>query len=234
MHTHTVASTHAYSTITENCTRAAEIGLKALAMTDHTTAMPDSPHIWHTHNLRVLPREINKITVLKGAEINITDYDGSVDLTEAELKSLEWIVASMHKYCLEPTTSEEHTRGYLNIAKNPHVDVIGHCTTDFFPFDYEKCLKAFKEYNKLVEVNESSIRMKKGSAQNVVPILKLCKKLELPVVVNSDAHFWTGIGDFSVSLKILDEVGFPERLVLNADWDKLKEWICEKRPNLNL
>ena len=47
MHTHTVASTHAYSTITENCRAAAELGLRALAITDHYLAMPDSPHEWH-------------------------------------------------------------------------------------------------------------------------------------------------------------------------------------------
>ena len=35
MHTHTIASTHAYSTITENCEWAAKYGMKGIAMTDH-------------------------------------------------------------------------------------------------------------------------------------------------------------------------------------------------------
>ena len=47
MHTHTIASTHAYSTITENCEWAAKYGMKGIAMTDHAMNMPDSPHIWH-------------------------------------------------------------------------------------------------------------------------------------------------------------------------------------------
>ena len=48
MHTHTIASTHAYSTITENCQWAEKYGMKGIAMTDHAMKMPDSPHIWHT------------------------------------------------------------------------------------------------------------------------------------------------------------------------------------------
>lgn len=38
MHTHTIASTHAYSTITENCQWAAKYGMKGIAMTDHRKA----------------------------------------------------------------------------------------------------------------------------------------------------------------------------------------------------
>ena len=47
MHTHTIASTHAYSTITENCQWAEKYGMKGIAMTDHAMKLPDSPHIWH-------------------------------------------------------------------------------------------------------------------------------------------------------------------------------------------
>ena len=32
-----------------------------------------------------------------------------------------------------------------------------------------------------------------------------------------DAHFYTGIGDFSYAIALLKEVGFPEELVLNTD-----------------
>ena len=54
LHTHTIASTHAYSTISENCIWAEKYGLKAVAMTDHAMKMPDSPHVWHFENLKAL------------------------------------------------------------------------------------------------------------------------------------------------------------------------------------
>ncbi|MBQ3032486.1 MAG: hypothetical protein IJD29_08375, partial [Anaerotignum sp.] len=37
------------------------------------------------------------------------------------------------------------------------------------------------------------------------------------LVAHSDAHFYTGIGDFSHAIALLKEIGFPEELVLNTD-----------------
>lgn len=232
MHTHTIASTHAYSTITENCLWAAKYGLKIIAMTDHAPAMPDSPHIWHFENMKCLPGTIEGVTVLKGAEANITS-DGTLDLDDRMLSKLEWVVASMHRYegCLVPTTEREHTDIYIKIAKNPHVDVIGHCTTAVFPFDFEKGLKAFKEYGKLVEINESSIMNKKGSRENSVEVMKICKKYEIPIVIDSDCHFCQLIGQTPIALQMAEELDFPRRLIINGDYDRICEYIRSKRPD---
>lgn len=232
MHTHTVASTHAYSTITENCRSAAERGIRVVAMTDHWGEMPDSPHIWHFENLRILPRQICGVTVLKGVETNIIDNDGNFDMPRKTLEKLEWVVASMHRQVYEPTTAENHTRAYIKAAQDPIVDVIGHCTTDMFPIDFEKCVKAFKEYGKLVEINESSILYKKGSLENSYELLRLCKKYEVPVVFDSDGHFCELIGVVDTAVRIAQEVGFPEELVVNADYDRLMSYIRQKHPEI--
>lgn len=237
LHTHTIASTHAYSTITENCLYAKEIGLKAIAMTDHAMLMPDSPHYWHFGNLRVLPRKIHDVNVLKGAEVNIYNYNGELDLTNDELAKLEWVVASYHKYTFpdfSPADPKIVTDGYLKAIQNPHIDVIGHPTTDFFPFEHERAIKAFKEYDKLIEINESSIKRKPGAAKTVVPVLELCKKYDVPVVLNSDAHFWSEVGITTVAEKILLELDFPKRLIANADWNLMRERILKKRPHLDI
>ena len=232
MHTHTVASTHAYSTITENCRSAAERGIKVVAMTDHWGEMPDSPHIWHFENLRILPRQICGVTVLKGVETNIIDNDGNFDMPRKTLEKLEWVVASMHRQVYEPTTAENHTRAYIKAAQDPIVDVIGHCTTDMFPIDFEKCVKACKEYSKLVEINESSILYKKGSLENSYELLRLCKKYEVPVVFDSDGHFCELIGVVDTAVRIAQEVGFPEELVVNADYDRLMGYIRKRHPEI--
>lgn len=237
MHTHTIASTHAYSTITENCLHASEIGLKAIAMTDHAMKMPDSPHYWHFGNLRVLPRTIHGVTVLKGAEVNIYNYNGDLDMTDDELKKLEWVVASYHKYTFPdfaPADPRVVTDGYLKAIQNPYIDVIGHPTTDFFPFEHERAIKAFKEYDKLIEINESSINRKPGAKTTVIPVLQLCKKLEVPVIVNSDAHFWTEVGSTPVAEQILRELDFPTHLIVNSNWETLRQRILKKHPNLDI
>lgn len=235
MHTHTIASTHAYSTITENCIWASKYGLKIIAMTDHAPAMPDSPHIWHFENLRCLPRTIEGVTVLKGAEADIMS-GGALDLEDRLLSKLEWVVVSMHRYegCLVPTTAEEHTDIYLKVAKNPYVDVIGHCTTAFFPFDFEKGLKAFKEYGKLVEINESSIMNKKGSRENSIEVMKICKKYEIPIVIDSDCHFCQLIGQTPIALQMAEELDFPKRLIINGDCELIREYLKSKRPDLDI
>ena len=45
-HAHTVASTHAYSTVEEYFRAASDKGLQLFSITDHGPEMPDSPHPW--------------------------------------------------------------------------------------------------------------------------------------------------------------------------------------------
>lgn len=196
--------------------------------------MPDSPHLCYFVNLCVLPRKISGVTVLREIEANVIGDNGELDVDERLLKSLEWIVASMHRDCYKPSTAENHTNSYLKLAQNPYVDVIGHCTTSPFPFDYEKGVKAFKEYGKLVEINESSILSTRSPAKNAVELLKLCEKYEVPVVFDSDCHYCELICQTPIVIKMAEELDFPEKLVMNTDWEKIIEYILAKRPNLDI
>lgn len=231
-HTHTVASTHAYSTVLEMAQFAEKAGLEALAITDHTPNSTDGPHVWHFHNLhKALPRELCGVKLIFGAESSIIDYEGNIDFPENECKSLDWIIASIHRNQLAKASPEEITKLYLGVAENPYVDVIGHCATVGYEFDYEKCLKKFKEYGKLVEINESSI-IWKNTENNFREVIRVCKKYEVPVVVNSDAHFCTLVGKFDNAIRLLEEQDFPEKLIVNADWDRLYSFISAKRGNI--
>ena len=231
-HTHTVASTHAYSTVLEMAQFAEKAGLEALAITDHTPNSTDGPHVWHFHNLhKALPRELCDVKLIFGAESSIIDYDGNIDFPENECKALDWIIASIHRNQLAKASPEEITKLYLGVAENPYVDVIGHCGTVGYEFDYEKCLKKFKECGKLVEINESSI-IWKNTENNFREVIRVCKKYEVPVVVNSDAHFCTLVGHFDNAIRLLNEQDFPQKLIVNADWDRLYSFIAAKRGNI--
>ena len=84
-HIHTVASGHAYSTIEEYAEAAKKKGLKIIAITDHGPAMPGGPHYYHFSNLVMIPQKINGVRILRGAEVNIINEQGQVDLEKNEL-----------------------------------------------------------------------------------------------------------------------------------------------------
>ena len=54
LHTHTIASGHAYSTIKEMANSAKEKGLKLLGITEHAPTMPGTCHEFYFQNFRVL------------------------------------------------------------------------------------------------------------------------------------------------------------------------------------
>lgn len=120
-HTHTVASTHAYATITEMTAEAAKLGLYAIAITDHGPDMPGSPQRWYFNNLGAVPSTFMGVRVLKGIEANITDFDASLDLDDGTLSSPEWVVASIHDVTLDQSKTQVSfdtvSQLYLNAAK---------------------------------------------------------------------------------------------------------------------
>lgn len=225
-HCHTVASTHAYSTVIEIAKAAHEKGLKAVAITDHGPMIPDGAHLWHFGNLRCLPPVIEGVRILHGVEANIIDYDGNIDIPEATLKELDWVIASYHN---SPGTIEQHTNSYMKLCGNPYIDVIGHSGTDAFKYDYEKVIPVFKQKGKIVEINSHSFEVRAGAQENCKKIALLCKKHRVPVVVSSDAHFCFSVGDVGEALEMLSSIGFPEELILNKSAERIYRWIDNKK-----
>ena len=233
MHTHTIACTHAYSTVTENARAAAEKGLSYIAMTDHGVQMPDAPHEWHFCNMRVIPDFLHGVRVIKGIEANIIDYNGNLDVTEYVYGNVDWIVASIHPPCLAAGTKEQHTAAYLGVLDNPKVFVLGHTDSPEFPFDVDAVTKACIEKKVAVEFNVSrfrSARSIKNLRENILPV---CAKNGCSIMVNSDAHFHDKVGDFEMAARLLKEIDFPAELVVNADIQRFEEFISSKgiKPN---
>lgn len=243
-HTHTIASTHAYSTLQENAAAAVQKGLFALAVTDHGALMPGAPGKWYFENLRVVPRRLGGLLVLRGEETNVVNGDGATDLLPSALETLDWVVASMHRPVFNrftadghggwnrlgaplPVTPETVTQAWLSVAKNPHVNVIGHCGTAEFAFDYETVIPEFGRNGKLVELNESSFHNRQSSIPNCRRIMELCKKRGVRIVVDSDAHFSSQIGCFENSLALLAELDFPEELVVNSSAARFEAYLRE-------
>ncbi len=235
LHCHTLVSTHAYSTIQEYVDKANKLGLEMIAITDHGYGIEDSPHRWHFSEMHsIVPNIIDDVYVLHGVEANIMSHDGKIDISEKILKSLNWVIASYHIHCIEPASLEEHTNAYLNIMENKYVDVIGHSGSTDYVFDYEKVIKKAAEYNKIIEINEKTFSTRKESIENCVKIAKLCKKYGVKITVDSDSHFTSSLGYYPNSLKMLDEIKFPEELIVNLNANRVIEYINQRKDRRKL
>lgn len=227
-HTHTLASGHSYSTIREMAHAANERGLELLGITEHAPKMPGSCHEFYFQNLKVVDRHMCGVELLLGAELNILDPDGTVDLPEALLRKLDITIASLHIPCMSPGTVAENTRAYINAIKNPLINIVGHPDDRRYPVDYKEIILAAKEYHTLIELNNASLT-EGGARVNARPldieILGLCKEYEVPVVVGSDAHIDLAVGNHDKAEALLREVDFPECLIVNQSVDFLKKYV---------
>ena len=207
-HTHTLASTHAYSTVLEMAKYASEAGMEAIAITDHAPAIPDGAHPWHFQNLKAIPREIYGVKILYGAEVNILDLEGNIDLADEVLEKLDVVNASIHAPCYKDGDATDHTSAYLAIVNNPLVDVICHSGSPAFVYDYEKIIDLARK------------------------IAEICKEKEVGIVVSSDAHITFDLGNYNNALGMLSEISFPEKLVINRDLKSFEAYMKEKGKEL--
>lgn len=146
MHTHTIISGHAYSTLTENAKYASEKGIQLLGTTDHGSSMPGAPHEWYFGNLKVLPKELFGVTMLYGCEANIIDYEGNLDLPMFLQKKMDILIASIHEPVMEANEDADlNTSAFLKVMDNPNVHIIGHLGNPRFPIHEEELVKKAKE-----------------------------------------------------------------------------------------
>ena len=95
VHTHTIASGHAFSSLQEMVHAAAEKGLQILGITEHAPGIPGTCAPIYFRNLHVVPRQMYGVELLLGAELNILDYEGHIDMDEFYWKMLDIRIAGI-------------------------------------------------------------------------------------------------------------------------------------------
>ena len=110
LHTHSIASGHHnLDTVTMLAERASKIGLEYLGITDHAPKMQGCASVSYFRNLRYADRTLYGVKILYGAELNVLDKNGSVDLTSDVLEGLDFAIAGLHKQLFKPKNKEENT-----------------------------------------------------------------------------------------------------------------------------
>ena len=134
LHMHTVASTHAYSTLHDYIAEAKRKGIKLFAITDHGPDMADAPHYWHFVNMRIWPRLVDGVGILRGIEANIKNTQGEIDCTGPMLTSLDLIIAGFHEPVFPPQDKATHTEAMIAAIASGAVHMIS-VTQRSYPFD---------------------------------------------------------------------------------------------------
>jgi putative hydrolase len=230
LHTHTVASGHAYSTILENARVAADRGLQLIAMTDHGPSMPGGPHGYHFGNLKAIPDFVFGVRILKGIEANVMDREGKLDLDEERLAKLDIVLAGLHTYCAPYGSVTENTRMMINAMQNKWVDAIVHPGNPEYPVDEAAVVKAAGELDVAVEVNNSSLTVsRQGSRSHCEHIARLAKEYGTKILLGTDSHVAFSVGDFSSAVELLEQHGILAEQVLNTSVDKIYRHLARHR-----
>ncbi|MBO7209126.1 MAG: PHP domain-containing protein [Clostridia bacterium] len=225
LHTHSNYTAHAYSTIYENVMYAVKRGLKGIGVTDHGPNFEDGGHIWHFHNLKDLPKVAEGVHLFRGIEANLLNPDGKMDTEFVKPHKLDYIIASYHGPFEGIITKEDLENAYLNAMDNPQVKVLGHIDRGFFEVDFEKIIKKAKEKNIAVELNKHSLELDDTYRGRVIKIAKICNDLKAPVVVNSDAHFCTDVGNVENIFELLEQLDFDCSLIINTSFERTLKFI---------
>lgn len=231
LHTHTIVSDHAYSTLEEMVAGAGRANLAAIAITDHGPKMPDGANAWHFTSMWIVPQVINSIGVLRGGEANIIGYDGEIDLSQADLDFLDLTIASLHSYAIRPGTFEQNTAVYEKMLRNPKIDILGHPTDPPFDFDYEYIVRVAHETGKALELNSHALRKHPGAIEKYKRLALLCKRYGTLMTVSSDAHVSYEVGYFGCIPDMLDELAIPQPLIVNASRENLNRFLRDRGKN---
>lgn len=250
VHTHTIFSRHAYSTISENALVASERGLELLGSADHFSAMlfedQTIKNFQFFTNQRIWPRVWHGVRLLRACEADIVDLDGHLfgwdipclvginggrypegsTLQDVVFKGLDYVVASVHgKAFTKGASLAQTTDMYVHALQHPKVLIVGHPGRAGVPFDVREVVRAAKEAHKLVEINNHSLEgsFYKRSYGPCRQIAEACAEEGVSIAVSSDAHVCSDIGKLGSATEFLDEIHFPEELVATRSVEAFME-----------
>ena len=116
--------------------------------------------------------------------------------------------------------------------ENKYVNIIGHPDDSRIPLDYDVLAQAAAANDVLLEINNSSLKPNSyriNAEDNYVRLLEGCVKHKASVIVNSDSHIHTDIGEFGEALFMLRKMGFPKELIANANVERLKKKLVSRK-----
>lgn len=219
LHTHTVASGHGTTDrVTDLAREAAFRHMDILGISDHGPATAGSASLSYFRSLFLCERSRFGVELRFGIEANILDADGTLDVPDEILETLDYCIISMHRPIYTSGSAAQNTRAYLRAMRHPRVQLIGHCDDPRFPVDYAELIRGALSCNVIPELNNVSLlpdSYRSGCRPNTIRLLDTCAALSCPVMLASDSHGCAHVGEVSEALRLVKEMHFPAHLLPN-------------------
>jgi len=184
------------NSIEEMAEVAQKMGYEYLGISDHTKFL----RIEHGLNEKQLSqqrKEIDKLNkkfskqnikfrILQGAETNILN-DGSIDIKDKALKKLDYTIAGIHSSF--KMDKNKMTERIIRAIKNSYIKIIAHPTgriiqrRDEYQIDFDKILRAAKEFGVILEINSWPGRL---DLKDVY--IRRAKEAGVKMAINTDSH----------------------------------------------
>jgi len=239
LHTHTIASGHAYSTVTELADAAVAKGMELIAVVDHGPTVPGAPHPWHFWNMKVVPSVYNGLRILKGVEANPSlSSENGIDLPDELLRLLDFVAVGFHPLIgFDEPDIGRNTEAILRVIENPFVDMIVHPGNGDFPIHVDQFVAAAAANNVIVELNNHSFNSngsRSGSSETELAIAAAALEAGAPIAIGSDAHFHLHVGGFDDAIQAAHRIGLTQDRVINRSGRSVLEHLEARRPRPRL
>jgi len=229
LHTHTIASGHAFNTIYEMAAEAKKRGVKILGITEHGPAVLGSATNNYFSQLYRLPRKILGVKMLFGAELNILNKKGEVDLPEWLLQRCDYLSAGLHQTTsYEGKSEKENTQAMLAAMANPQINTLNHIYRIVFPVNIEKVAQTACDQGKLLEISIAVFSKKKipdEVVERISRMIKVVKQNKQKILLGSDAHIATEIGEDKGFNKYKKKLGLTAKDIANNDIKYLRKFV---------
>jgi len=222
------------ASIEEIAIRAKEMGLKYILIADHTKGLGvagglDEEEISEQiKEIDSLNKKLKGVRILKGIEANIQN-DGSLDVSDEVLKSLDMVIASIHHGFKNPP--DVLTKRMVKAIENPCVEVIAHPTgrilgeRDAYEIDIDEVMSACKKNGVALEINAYPLRL---DLNDILSRRAMEKGIMLSI--GTDAHQIDQMSYLTYGVYVARRAWLKKENLINCmELDELMRYLKKKR-----
>jgi DNA polymerase (family 10) len=213
---------------------AARGGFRYLGISDHSRAASYANGLDGTRlreqakAIAIARREQTGCTIFHGVEVDVME-DGSLDLDDDVLASLDFVIASVHAKLAMPPA--EMTARIVRAVSHPLVTILGHPTGRLllgrkgYAFDLEAVARAAAANDTYLEINANAQRLDLCDDH-----VRRAAKLGARFAIDPDAHADRGIDETGLGVMVARRAGLARDQVLNArDRDEVRAVLAARK-----